>query len=259
MNKCTELGEKKIRQAIVYAIDREELVEKIGRGAGKPGEMGILPEDHIWYNSDQPDYDYNPEKAGELLDEAGWTDTDGDGIRDKDGQKLSYVLSLGSSEVRIGELIKERLSEVGIDVQVQALESKSRDANLKTGDFELAISGFGGWGKDADYLRTRYCDETSETNSVSSAASVFGYHNDTLNALGAQELQELDDKARKEIVYEMQTVLAEDIPAIPLYYTTSYDAWHISKYDGWINMYDHHARTHSILSYIQRDGIAAKR
>ena len=259
MNKCTELGEKKIRQAFVYAIDREELVEKIGRGAGKPGEMGILPEDHIWYNPDQPEYAYNPDKAGELLDEAGWTDTDGDGIRDKDGEKLSYVLSLGSSEVRIGELIKERLSEVGIDVQVQALESKSRDANLKTGDFELAISGFGGWGKDADYLRTRYCDETSETNSVSSAASVFGYHNDTLNALGARELQELDDKARKEIVYEMQTVLAEDIPAIPLYYTTSYDAWHISKYDGWINMYDHHARTHSILSYIQRDGIAAKR
>jgi len=50
----------------------------------------------------------------------------------------------------------------------------------------------------------------------------------------------------------MQTVLAEDIPAIPLYYTTSYDAWRISKYDGWMNMYDHHARTHSILSYLER-------
>ncbi|WP_094228653.1 ABC transporter substrate-binding protein [Methanolobus psychrotolerans] len=259
INKRAELNDKIIRQAFVYAIAREELVEKIERGAGKPGEMGILPVDHIWYNADQPAYEYNPDKARELLEEAGWTDTDGDGIRDKDGEKLSYVLSLASGEVRMGELIKARLSEVGIDVLVKALESKSRDANLKTGDFELAISGYGGWGKDADYLRTRFCDIDSGISSVASGASVFGYHNDTLNALGTRELQELDDEKRKEIVYEMQTVLAEDIPAIPLYYTTSYDAWHISKYDGWMNMYDHHARTHSILSYTQRDGIAAKR
>lgn len=259
MKKCPELNDSRIRQSFAYAINRDELVEKIARGAGKAGKMGILPEDHVWYNSDQPKYDYNPDKAIALLEEAGWTDTDGDGIRDKNGEKLSYVLSLGSGEVRIGELIKERLSEVGIDVQVKALESKSRDANLKNGDFELVISGFGGWGQDADYLRTRYCDTGSGPVSVSSGAAVYGYHNDTLNALGTQELQELNDDKRKEIVYNMQTVLANDVPAMPLYYTTSYDAWHISKYDGWMNMYDHHARTHSILSYLERDGIAAKR
>ena len=260
MKECPELNDSRIRQAFAYAIDREELVEKIARGAGKPGEMGILSEDHIWYNPDQPEYSYDPDTAGALLEEAGWIDTDGDGIRDKNGEKLSYVLSLGSGEVRIGELIKERLSEVGVDVQVKALESKSRDTNLGNGDFELLISGFGGWGQDADYLRTRYCDTDSHSsNSVSSGAAVYGYHNDTLNALGAQELQKLDDEKRKEIVYDMQTVLANDVPAIPLYYTTSYDVWRISKYDGWMNMYDHHARTHSILSYLERDGIAEKR
>ncbi|NLO30667.1 MAG: diguanylate phosphodiesterase [Methanosarcina mazei] len=260
MKKCPELNDSLVRQAFAYAIDRDELVEKIARGAGKAGKMGILSEDHVWYNPDQPEYSYDPDKAGALLEEAGWSDTDGDGIRDKGGKKLSYVLSLSSGEVRIGELIKERLSEVGIDVQVKSLESKSRDSNLKNGDFELLISGFGGWGQDADYLRTRYCDTDSQSsNSVSSGAAVYGYHNDTLNALGTRELQELDDDKRKEIVYEMQTVIANDVPAIPLYYTTSYDAWRISKYDGWMNMYDHHARTHSILSYLERDGIAEKR
>lgn len=260
MKKCHELNDSRVRQAFAYAIDRDELVKKIARGAGKAGKMGILSEDHIWYNPDQPEYGYNPDKARELLDEAGWIDMDGDGIRDKNGEKLSYVLSLSSGEVRIGELIKERLSEVGIDVQVKSLESKSRDTNLKNGDFELLISGFGGWGQDADYLRTRYCDTDSQSsNSVSSGAAVYGYHNDTLNTLGAQELQELDDDKRKEIIYDMQTLIANDVPAIPLYYTTSYDAWRISKYDGWMNMYDHHARTHSILSYLERDGIAEKR
>ncbi|MHC1754452.1 MAG: ABC transporter substrate-binding protein [Methanosarcina sp.] len=259
MKKYPELNDSRIRQAFAYAIDRDELVEKIARGAGKAGKMGILSEDHVWYNPDQPEYGYNQDKAGELLEEAGWTDTDGDGIRDKNGEKLSYVLSLSSGEVRIGELIKERLNEAGIDVQVKSLESKSRDANLKSGDFELLISGFGGWGQDADYLRTRYCDTGSQSGSVSSGAAVYGYHNDTLNILGARELQELDDDKRKEIIYDMQTVIANDVPAIPLYYTTSYDAWRISKYDGWMNMYDHHARTHSILSYLERDGIAEKR
>lgn len=259
MKNCPELNDSRIRRAFAYAIDRDELVEKIARGAGKAGKMGILPEDHIWYNPDQPKYDYNPDKARTLLEEAGWTDTDGDGIRDNNGEKLSYVLSLASGEVRIGELIKERLSEVGIDVQVKALESKSRDANLKSGDFELAISGFGGWGADADYLRTRYCDTGSQSGSVSSGAAIFGYHNDTLNDLGTRELQELNDSKRKEIVYNMQTVLANDVSAIPLYYTTSYDVWRISKYDGWMTRYDHHARTQCILSYLERDGIAAKR
>jgi len=235
-------------------------VEKIQRGAGKPGRMGILPEDHIWYNANQPAYAFDAAKAKALLDEAGWKDTNGDGVRDKDGKKLSYTLSLGSDEVRIGELIKERLKDVGIDIQVKALESKSRDANLKKGDFDLLVSGFGGWGQDADYLRTRYSGAaTGSTSGVAPLASVYGYHNDELNALATREIVELDDEKRKAIVYDMQELLAEDVPTIPLLYTTSYDIWPISKYDGWMNMYDHHARTHSKLSFLQREGIAAER
>lgn len=260
MKKHPELSDRKVRQAFAYAIDRDELVEKIQRGAGKPGRMGILPEDHIWYNANQPGYAFDAAKAKALLDEAGWKDTNGDGVRDKDGKKLSYTLSLGSDEVRIGELLKERLKDVGIDIQVKALESKSRDANLKKGDFDLLVSGFGGWGQDADYLRTRYSDiATGSTSGVAPLASVYGYHNDELNALATREIVELDDEKRKEIVYDMQELLAEDVPTIPLLYTTSYDIWPISKYDGWMNMYDHHARTHSKLSFLQREGIAAVR
>jgi peptide/nickel transport system substrate-binding protein len=260
IKKCPELGDPRIRRAFAYAINRSELVEKIQRGAGEPGNMGVLPNDHIWYNPDQTSYTLDVAKAKALLDEAGWKDTDGDGIRDKNGKKLSYTLSVGSDEVRIGELIKARLSDVGIDVPVKALESKSRDANLKKGDFELIISGFGGWGFDADYLRTRYCDTATDTASgVAPLAAVMGYHNETLNTLGAREITELNETARKEIVYQMQDVLSQDVPTIPLFYTTSYDVWHISKYDGWVNMFDHNVRTHSIMSYLTRTGAAAKR
>ena len=260
MNKFPELNDPKVRQAFAYAIDREEMVEKIQRGAGKSGNMGILPDDHIWYNANQPAYAFDLAKANALLDEAGWKDTDNDGVRDKDGKKLSYTLSLGSDEARIGELIQARLKDAGIAVQVKALESKARDANLKKGDFELLVSGFGGWGQDADYLRTRYSDAaTSSTSGVAPLAAVFGYHSDALNSLAAQELSELDDAKRKQIVGQMQELLAKDVPTIPLFYTTSYDVWKISSYDGWMNMYDHHQRTHSRLSFLVREGIAAQR
>ncbi|MEG3056936.1 MAG: hypothetical protein RQM90_13365 [Methanoculleus sp.] len=105
-------------------------------------------------------------------------------------------------------LIKARLRDVGIDIQVRALEGRSRDANLKSGDYELLISGFGGWGSDADYLRTRYSNAvTGSTSSVASGAAVYGYNNEALNALAAREMSELDDTKRKEIVFDMQQCL----------------------------------------------------
>lgn len=88
---------------------------------------------------------------------------------------------------------------------------------------------------------------------------VYGYRNETLETLAASEILELDEGARKQIVYDMQAVIAEDVPTIPLLYATSYDAWRISTFDGWMNMYDHHVRTHSKLSFLVRDGIAAER
>lgn len=260
MNKRPELKDSRIRKAFAYAIDRDELVEKIQRGAGKTGNMGILPDDHIWYNPDQPEYKHDIAQANELLNQTGWKDSDNDGIRDLQGQKLSYTLIVGSDETRIGELIRERLKEAGIDLQIKALESKSRDTNLKKGDFELLISGFGGWGQDADYLRTRYCGNmTTMTGSVAPAATVYGYSNPALDELATREIAEQDENARKQLIFEMQKVLAEDIPTIPLFYTTSNDAWYISRFDGWMNMFDHHARTQSKLSYLNREGIAAKR
>ena len=259
MAKRPELGDRTIRQAFAHAVDRDELVEKIARGAGKPGMMGALPQDHLWYNPDQTVYGYDPAKAKELLDRAGWKDTDGDGIREKDGVKLSYSLSLASEEVRIGELIKERLKEVGIDIQVRALESRSRDANLESGNFELIVNGYGGMGYDADYLRTKYCGEGYGISGADATRPVYGYRNVTLDALAAREITELDESERRQIVYEMQALLAEDVPTVPLLYTTSDDAWRISTFDGWMNMYDHHVRTHSKLSFLERDGIAAKR
>ena len=255
MNKSPILNDKAIRQAFAYAIDRQELVDKIGRGAGKPGSMGILPQDHIWYNENVLKYEHDAEKAKELLTDAGWTDSDGDGIMDKDGQKLSFNVILASDQARIGELIKERLKEAGIDVTLQAIESKSRDSKLAKGDFEIGINGYGGWGFDADYLRTKFCGASFGIEGASHGRPLIGYQNDKVDELCMAQLSETDTEKRKEIIYELQDVLAEEVPSIPLYYTASYNAYRPAVYDGWMNMFDHHEMTHSKLSYLDRSEI----
>lgn len=252
MNKNPILKDKAVRQAFAYAIDRDELVDKIGRGAGKPGSMGILPQDHIWYNDNLPKYEHDAEKAKQVLSDDGWTDSDGDGIMDKDGQKLSFTIILSSDQARIGELVKERLKEAGIDVTIQAIESKSRDSKLKEGDFEIGINGYGGWGGDADYLRTKFCGMSFGIEGASHGRPLIGYQNDKVDELSLAQLSETDEEKRKEIVYELQEVLADEVPSVPLYYTASYNAYRPAVYDGWMNMYDHHEMTHSKLSYLDR-------
>lgn len=252
MAKNPILEDKNVRQAFAYAIDRDELVEKIGRSAGKPGSMGILPQDHIWFNPDLPQYEHDADKAMQTLEEAGWTDSDGNGIMDKDGKELSFDIILSSDQARIGELVKERLKEAKISVNIQAIEGKSRDAKLASGDYEIGINGYGGWGADADYLRTKFCGESFGIEGASHGRPLTGYQNDEVDELCLAQLSEIDAEKRKEIVYEIQEVLAEDVPSIPLYYTASYNAYRPAVYDGWMNMFDHHEMTHSKLSYLDR-------
>jgi len=252
MAKNPILEDKNVRQAFAYAIDRDELVEKIGRSAGKPGSMGILPQDHIWFNPDLPQYEHDADKAMQTLEEAGWTDSDGNGIMDKDGKELSFDIILSSDQARIGELVKERLKEAKISVNIQAIEGKSRDAKLASGDYEIGINGYGGWGADADYLRTKFCGESFGIEGASHGRPLTGYQNDEVDELCLAQLSEIDAEKRKEIVYEIQEVLAEDVPSILLYYTASYNAYRPAVYYGWMNMFDHHEMTHSKLSYLDR-------
>ena len=113
---------------------------------------------------------------------------------------------------------------------------------------------------DADYLRTKYTSTTTiPGQDAASRAASCGYKNHTLDELTALEAVELDEEKRKALVFEIQELLAEEIPAVPLLYTTRYDAWSISKYDGWMCMYDFHSRIQSKLSFVQREGVAVKR
>jgi len=236
MEKRPELLEKEVRQAIAHAIDQQELIEKVARGAGTLGSAGYLPQGHIWYNDNVKKYEFNIDKSKELLK----------------GKELSFTLISGNSneEIRIVELLKISMQKAGIRLDVKSMDSKSRDAALKNGNYELCINGTGGLGNDADNLRRVYTNQMLVSGKKNTLLGIPGYNNSQINELCNQQIFEIDAEKRKKLVYSLQEVISEEIPLIPLYNTTGYNVYRPSKYDGWKYMYNHHSVSHAKISYL---------
>ena len=249
MKDYPELGDVRVRRALAFCIDSEELIRKIGRGAGKPGNYGILPPDHMHYNPDVADYPLDREKAGALLDEAGYAGKNEKGIRlGPDGKPFTLEILADERTARLAEMLRQQIAKADIDVKVRVIDRKSRDAAVVKGQFQTAVIGHGGWGRDADYLRERFVAGVSK--SISSASSSNGYHNDRLAALLEQQRQAFDPEKRKALLFEAQAILADEVPDIPLFYPIYLNCYRVEKYDGWMYMYDHHNMTHGKLSYL---------
>ena len=111
-----------VRQALYRGIDRERLIDETVNGQGIPADSLLLPENWA-YNPNLPDYSYDAARAGQLLDEAGWIDSDGDGVRDKDGVPLAFRLHTNDDTLR-AELIQrvaEDWQQLGIRVTAEPL------------------------------------------------------------------------------------------------------------------------------------------
>lgn len=238
MEKRSELKEVSLRKALAYGINRQEMVEKVARGAGIVASMGYIPKEHIWYNDKALKYAYEPEKAKKLLGE----------------KKYAFEILTGNrgAEVKIAELIKMTLKEIGININIKSVDMKTRDMAVKNRDFEIALIGHGGWGGDPDSLREIYGTDTQEDGSPASN-SLPGYYNDEITKLSQEQMKEIDNKKRKEMIFKLQELIAEDAPQIPLYNTKSYFIYKTSKYDGWMYTYDHHYPEHCKLSYLIRE------
>ena len=103
---------------------------------------------------------------------------------------------------------------------------------LNQGDYELALIGHGGWGGDPDMLRRTYA-----------TGAIPGYSNEEIDKLADLQLMELDEDKRREVVFELQERIGEELPLIPLYNTTGYIVYRPGKYNGWMYMFDHHEVT----------------
>lgn len=238
MEKRSELKNKNLRQAMAYGIDKGELIEKVARGAAKPASAGYLPVDHIWYNKNIKQYGFDLDKSKQLLENKEY--------------KFTLLTGNDNKEVRIGELIKLSLEKVGIDLEIKSIDKKSRDAAVKNGDYEMVLIGHGGWGNDADILREQYAYGKDDTKSTF-IGGIPGYNNDKINELCKSQLLELNSDDRRDIIYQLQEVIAEEVPQIPLYNTATYTVFRPAKYDNWKHVFNHHEVTHNKISYLEME------
>ncbi|KAB8295505.1 ABC transporter substrate-binding protein [Bifidobacterium avesanii] len=121
------LKDVKVRQALVYAADRQSIIDSVLYGHAKATNAIANPEDPN-YPKDLNEYKYDPEKAKELLKEAGWTDTDGDGILDKDGEKFTFKIEYSTNSKLnslVAPILQKNYQAIGIDASLASVDFNS--------------------------------------------------------------------------------------------------------------------------------------
>jgi peptide/nickel transport system substrate-binding protein len=206
--------DKRVRQALSYAINKKEIIEGVLLGLGQestgPYKPGTWP-----YNPAVKRYPYDPERARALLAEAGWTDRDGDGILDKDGKPFAFtiVTNQGNDQrVKSGEIIQRRFREIGVDVKLRVIEWASfLNEFINPGNFDATILG---WTVpiDPDGYNVWHSSKTSprELNFV-------GFKNAEVDELLEKGRRTLETAERKKYYDRFQEILAEEQPYTFLY------------------------------------------
>jgi peptide/nickel transport system substrate-binding protein len=233
-HKKPPFNEKRFRKALAHAINQREIVKKAHRGFGSPASFGLLSPDHEFYNPNTPVYEPNLEKTQALMALLGYQ-KNADGKYQKDGRLLRIELMASNISVagemssdRDGEVIKRQLEAAGFSVDLVNLEQGTTDARVRNWEFDLAISGHGGLLGDARILN-RMIHPTA-SGSVNSAR--YGANQELMQLLEAQ-VAEMDVARRKALVFKIQEIYADELPAISLYYPAGMAAYNPKKGIRW--------------------------
>ncbi len=204
----------RVRRAFSHAINKQEIVDAVLFGLGRVAEGPYRP-GTAWVNDKLPGYDYDPAKARALLAEAGWTDTDGDGIVDKDGKPFAFrILTNQGNDPRLktATMIQKRLRDVGVDAQVRVLEwSAFINDFIDKRHFDAIVLGWS-LSLDPDQYDIWHSSKTGykQFNFVS-------YKNAEVDDLLEKGRRTFDEAERKRIYDRLQEILYEDQPYTFLY------------------------------------------
>lgn len=209
------LSDVKVRQALAYLTDVNQINEKILYGMGKRVVGPILPQFKDAYASEIPLYDFNVEKAKQLLAEAGWADSDGNGILDKNinGVKtplqLTYTFNKGNPmRETVGLLLQEWLKKAGIALEVKNMDWSLYLSNLKQQKIQMF---YGSWVTDP---RDDDPKQIWHTSSRNGGSNYTGFGNAQTDALIDNIRKELDPAKRNVMYHQWQKILHDEVPYI---------------------------------------------
>lgn len=206
--------DKRVRQALTYAIDKQEIIEGVLLGYGQAATGPYKPDTWV-YNTSVKKYGYDPAKAKQLLAEAGWSDSDGDGILDKDGKPFAFTIVTNQGNdlrAKSGEIIQRRFRQVGVDVQLRIIEwATFLKEFINPGNFDATILGWTG-GPEPDQYNIWHSSKTGPRQ-----LNFIGFKNAEVDEILEQGRRTFDLQKRKRYYDRFQDILAEEQPYTFLY------------------------------------------
>ncbi len=228
------LRDRQVRLALNHAIDRDLLIRLIHLGHVTPGVSIIQRAAPFWFNENLKPYVFDLDKAREILEEAGYKDRDGDGIRESTaGIKLEYtllVLDRWPEEMRSAELIRGWWKDIGVKLNVRSADAGTIvSLNIPYYEFDMFLWGWGG-APDPNFslsvLLTRHIGVWNDT----------GWSNAEYDALFDKQAHAIDLEERRKIVHRMQELVHREAAATVLYYMTTIGAYRSDLFTGFVTM-----------------------
>ncbi|NPV55434.1 MAG: ABC transporter substrate-binding protein [Anaerolineae bacterium] len=228
------LRDKTVRQALAYATNKQELVDIVLLGLGTPG-LTLIPDSlGVWYNQTIQDFPFDLATANRMLDDAGYLDSDGDGVRDMpDGSRsLTFRLNWPSDSTvapRLAELLAKTWADAGVQLELQALDPDALSSICcPTFDYDVIIWG---WGSDPD---PSFLLSVMTSYEIPSGMSETGYNNPEYDALFDEQNVTMNPQLRQEIIWRMQEIVHDDAIYIIPFYSKAVQAYRTDRFTGWI-------------------------
>ncbi len=217
-------GDPQVKKAFTLAIDRETIATQLYGITGQAtSNFIVLPEQYVSPNTR---YEFNLEKAAQLLDQAGWKDTNNNGIRDKNGveMKVLFQTSINPLRQKTQEIVKQGLQSIGIEVELKSIDPSvffasdpANDDTVEKFYADMQMFTTGNTNPDPGiYLQTYTCDSIPQKSNNWSGDNYARYCNPEYDKLWQQFSTELEPQKRQALAIQMNDMLIKDVVIIPL-------------------------------------------
>jgi len=218
--------DRDLRRALGYFVDKDALIEKVLFGLGHPVESPIYLE-RVEYDRSLPPHVFDPERGKALLAEAGWLDTDGDGVLDKeiDGQRVPLrfeIMSNSGNDIRkaVGLTVIDEMKRAGIDASFREVDWSIMLNKVKTFDYDAVILGWAMGVTPPDAYQVWHSSQAVEGGS-----NHVAFRNAEVDRILEAYRTEFDEAKRIELYNRFQRILHEEQPYTFLFLQEAITAW----------------------------------
>lgn len=208
-----------VRQALLYGMDRQKLIDEILQGQGIPGAGPLLP--NSWaYDDTIQKYPFDPARAMRLLEEAGWQDINDDGVREKGGDQLAFTLVTNTDDparARIAQQLADNWNKLGAAVQVELAPAPALvQETLRPRNFDAVLFGITQLPADPDPYTLWHSTQTPDK--AEAGQNYSGWENPQADDVLQEARRTTDSARRTELYRQFQQLFMQDVPAAILYY-----------------------------------------